>query len=1795
MKRQWQTLSFNDYSNGMDTRSSPDNIPTGFAEDLIDVDVKSTGEVETRKGQEGFAGNIPLQITKVQLEKIDGVNYHHFFLDNSFDFTNLKTRPLVVYGRLQNMYSSGDFSHPADAVYECEYYDRCFTSYTLRSPIVVGANTTTHLATETSIASTETWVSNCSASSTDINNLSWESIIPDTSKITASTYTLQSTLTALTAGELYTYWKDCSSDYVSGALTVANGTSTVTITAATHGRATSYLQTKFQKIDGSDYFDIIPNSVTIKANGDVEAVFVNPDVAFTVRAFVTNAVEANTTDFILTAGAQSISIPVTSPWVFCSIYKDSSGDFEEILPDVLAYNNLTGELDIDMTVDAGTYFFYFQYGTSSVNTISVVAENQVDGDYEETDPTLTLWGIDHSNYLSSSSGGKVSFLDSYETDSISELVTGLGGNLFYSGDRSTDYKIPIVNTALDDGIKAPLTVGPAITSGDYSRTRYSITADEVADNLIPISSVSYSNRVCTYSTGVLTNLDILNSSGVSQTVNFTNLALALSTKLGEEDWLTVSNMNNSSLNGTFKIINFSTDGSSISFDVINPNITCTDYDHTGAEAFAGVFTDKIVVNGYNWKAGDVINNTGYSYTLLNTTAYDWTAAAGGDESSSVILYPVTAAKSFSGGSRFSVTRTSTTLVPRDKVAVASGSLLNEWVVQNDVVTIGSNPNLFSVESVNSYTEDVIPNAVLTSDATGLKLEARDAVTMFRNVGIGDTIHLSNSEDENFTGNYVFDSVAAYDTTSTEIYSVYLEGSSSLVFKEAVFDLTEDTVTVTAHGLVTGEAVHFISDDAAPVTLYAASYTTARYYISVSDADTFQIHTTRDAALQGTSAVDISGSNLGTYYVAQQKFVRVTFGSITLRESVTVTEVNGGTSIDVGLRWISVEQPSLTSPKTHYFDANDYDEQDHMSGSMMNDNLYLTNGSDEVFKYDGVNLHRAGVFRWQSGVSISTDYSSATILHSSSATTVNSDPNGLSYFPVTSGNELDYVVGDIVWYIDTNTVADNAKYIVDKLESGKVFVTRVITATAAGTYSITRMDRRKYYMRLSGFDSNGNIIASAATGANDFVVDTYASHSNIISMLGFPDFGEYDFERIELSLYRTKEQSETFYKVATRQIHNASEGRVFVTDQLLDENLTQRDEVSIIQEGGNLGNGWDQPLRAKYCATVDSKLILANVKDYQELDMVIRKTDSGTLTAATLDETLLTFRKDNTLTGTATDLDNILVTEFVDEGNAGQNIAINSIVEGAVPGITLFTSGAAHGLSIGDWVWMYQDTYIASIKNTFSGLHRILTVPAANTFTIGYEEHGLTGAIPTATNVNAFAIATATVDVPVFLGTDYCCQQNLYNASGIVNLSVGRLTQAINTAMRATNATVAPWLTANSDSNYDLGQVVIRCPKDISTTIEVELGTATTEHEWFINGTARAHGTSAGSTIKLFPSRILASYTNYPELFDRPFVQSDTKSRSVIDVNPSDGQEITGIAPLFGDSVYGTGQKEGLLVVFKDRNIYIVNINDGTYTKIESEGLGCEAPYSIESAKNGVVFSNSSGIYRINKNLTVQYIGKNMQGAWNNDTNKNQLSTQVGHQSPINHKFMLSICRDSDTENDDVYVYEYSKETEGQLGAWSRYRNFNVTEWAGYTGKDYFGTHSGNVYRLRDHDSRVDYADDGDPISSEIILAANHFGKPNERKLVSHAFTSFDATYTMDDTVISMSTDLSTTFTATTPVSVETGSNQINMFKSSSPERKAVLYQLKVTNSAIYEPVKLTGVGYAVSLLNIHGIKEAVDS
>jgi hypothetical protein len=410
-------------------------------------------------------------------------------------------------------------------------------------------------------------------------------------------------------------------------------------------------------------------------------------------------------------------------------------------------------------------------------------------------------------------------------------------------------------------------------------------------------------------------------------------------------------------------------------------------------------------------------------------------------------------------------------------------------------------------------------------------------------------------------------------------------------------------------------------------------------------------------------------------------------------------------------------------------------------------------------------------------------------------------------------------------------------------------------------------------------------------------------------------------------------------------------------------------------------------------------------------------------------------------------------------------------------------------------------------------------------------------------------------------------------------------------------TFVPWMIAQAGNDIGIGRLRVRQERDFANTIAVVLPAAITGATLFVKGIKQAAAAEVDATEEVFQSRILASYRDNPELFDNP--QGDSSnSDSVIDINSADGQEITGIIPFFGDAVFGAGQQEAILVVFKTNSIYLVDIGTGQASKIQSRGLGCTAPHSIASTRDGIMFVNDSGIYRLNRNQSISYIGRAVERLFEDDVNSDQLAQMVGHHYGVGRQYKLSVpVGSTQTTNNQVLVYDHQREqAEGatEEGAWSRFTNHPATGWANLGNAAFFSTTTGQVFQVRNAGDLTDYRDDADAVDEMVIvLRANDFGAPGARKIVQSIVSHFQLrNSSMAGTTLLISPDLDGEFTSAGSFSLTKGANnKVETVKSSLPRRRLTYIQIKYTNSTKDEDVILTGVDYHAALLNVKGIPE----
>lgn len=425
----------------------------------------------------------------------------------------------------------------------------------------------------------------------------------------------------------------------------------------------------------------------------------------------------------------------------------------------------------------------------------------------------------------------------------------------------------------------------------------------------------------------------------------------------------------------------------------------------------------------------------------------------------------------------------------------------------------------------------------------------------------------------------------------------------------------------------------------------------------------------------------------------------------------------------------------------------------------------------------------------------------------------------------------------------------------------------------------------------------------------------------------------------------------------------------------------------------------------------------------------------------------------------------------------------------------------------------------------------------------------------------------------------------------------------------------PYLVGYSGVDYGLSRAVFkRVDVGPEPTITFGVGEAP-DFDIYVNGVRRPatqySDVSITAEAGVFPSRVLVSYPNFPEIVDNPDVSDPSTSASVVDVNASDGQEITGLLPFLSQASFGASQVNDIVVVFKTASIYLLKVSTRETTKIDSRGIGCTAPDSIASTQNAIFFANESGMYKLNRDLTVSYVeGKYMEGKWT-AVNKDALASCYGYADPQQRRYRMSVPIGDDTTNSEVYNYDYSRESAGTIaeasaaGAWTRYDNHPATYWTTtINGDSYFGTTDGQVFIRRNLGEISDYRDDADAVSEMLIrYKAVDFGEGGARKVVAAVVTDFDFSEEADmsGTVIETAVDLTTNFEEADTVSIQFNPDnlsdrnikRVQTLRATPPRRRCMQMQVQYRNSVKDSPVIIAGITFVVAGLPARkGITEA---
>ena len=1754
MALSYSNRSFRDFGGGIDQRSAPNSVPETFSEDLQNIVTNSNGFIAKRPGYQGYYGYLPIRVKSITHSGTD----IKFVLDDAIDISSLSSSPIVVQGKLAGS-QSGDWSN-SDNV---EYYSA--TASDVRTPLAAASSPVTVSESTHGVSSSDVFITLMDNSS-DTSSNDWSLFFADQVDIASSStfdvdieyVTLPSDITAFvgvsdkqtTAGADYTATDVNLIDAQTATMTIA---SPCVVSVTAHGLADAD-PIKFSTTD------TLPTGITAGTTyyvdkTDNDSFNISTDASDLGGSQVdTSGSQAGTHtiaagDIIITTAATSF----TNNNILAQVFELVSSEYRRVFPNI-SIDNSTGTVTIAHTNSGSAPIVISarlsQAAAADFRTVQVGV-----GAPGGTDVTTMISDLTDDWYnvqVYDNSAGTLTWVmpedvtksESADTLSVQILNSG-AASTYYIFWESIDLSSSTVVVTDNGAVSASYTdTAPQLTLWGISHEGIYSTSGNQDGHVTHIDS--YKNdteeRVATGLGGNLYTARTRAEEGVDFKIPTTDVDIS-GTLSADTDLAPCFDVTGSTANRTRGLVTADETSNNaalisavtfVSPGVTTYSLTLTNKSGSLATAIESDASkpDKLTVTGM----AHAIHNGTFTITAVDNSADTITVA-----NSAVTLDDFDETGASGRAAIFT-----------DQVTLAANS---KFLPGDTFVT-----NIATIEPTVSTTDsDSATTVVLDGITAALALSSNLTVYGSR---AGSVIPVDSTDD------FVKGDMCTFGSLGQQVRVIAVNVASDATVSTITGDGTTATVTTSsAHGLVSGQRVVILRSG-------VAGYDGEQVITAITATTTFEF-----ASTITTSAS--TGVVLGK--------------TIEIDESVTIADNTTTTALAVAGRWIPAEAPTTTDglPATTYIkhlDAKEYELQDTVRSTMVSDNMYLTNYQDEVLKFDGTSLYQAGIFRWQTQLFAQLDTTTTSI--PLDATVGNVSAAAANKFTVGTGEAAQFSAGDTI--IHDN---DSAIYIVQSVDTTNHLVYTTTSISGAASGDIKLAIRFKYYFRLNAIDANSNIVASAATGSDDMVFDLTAAGQIKLRMVGFPVWGNYDYDKLELEVYRTKAgTSAPFFRVAVKDISfNIGAGYIDFTDSVNDDTLGAKDldPVNTNLLGAEIGTAWSQPLRSKYVTSADNRLIMANVKDYPELDIVIRSDEGvGSVTAANMAGKKFLFRRDSASTDTITDMVNEVTYEFVNSGA----VTITPNTDISNDSSTFTVTSTSHGLVAGDWVYMYHAAAGAVNALTYAGWWQLTSVNT-NDFTVKANMN----TAASAADVDRYVAATATTDIPVWIGTDGNMNQTGANTINEFTAMI-RLANAINASMRMADTsltspaqtTFVPWIVANAGSEYNAGQLVIRQEKVESTTLECVLPAAITGASYFVGGLAQAAAAEVAATERAFNSRVVVSYRNFPEIFNNPF--GEETSTGVIDVNAADGQEITGIIPFFGEAVFGAGQAEEIIVVFKTNSIYLLNATTGALSKIQSRGLGCTAPFSIAQTRDGIMFANNSGIYRLNRDQSISYVGKNMERLYRDSVNRDQLSKMYGHHYGIAGQYKLSVPFGAgQTTNNRVFVYDHQRELGGdRFGAWTQFTNHNATGWANLGNDAFFATTNGQVFSVRRAGDATDYRDDAAAVDTmTIIMKAEDFATAGARKVINSVTSHFHVrNSSMLGTELLSSTDLDGDFDSAGMFTfTKSGNDKVKTARAALPKRKMVYIQLKFTNSTKDEDVVLSGIDFRVALVSDKGVIE----
>lgn len=1739
------TVSESDLGAGIDQQSAESRIQPGFSEDLVNVDPQPEGYLAKRPGYQGVAGYIPVRVSRVDWSN-EAEDNLCFTLDSNIDLNNTNSSPIIVYGRLSIPAATNvpfKIYNPPTSGDEAIYFPK-FKVDDKKSLLL--SNTSISIPfdehNQPSIFLTKTYLP------TPTGN---EAFYLNNYQINQSTLDLLLSYNISQDTDVFVSYKSLAP--VSGSVHVQTISFTAnvasTITAATHGLSSFNILTEFFEDDSTTWTTVEPNSVIIAPNGDVSITF---SQSVTVTCVLRSVAFSQRKVFDLTPGDGSYTISsIPSHYLDVQVYlkNANTGNLEQVIPDSVIVNTENNTATVNWT-----------------NNVFELDEEMVLRSVNYTDSIIVYEPVP---VLSNKLCVTISPQPSASGVDFDPQMTlwGIPHSEIYSD--NTIYDKNGWTTHIDSYRAAG---NNRVIAGLGGNLFAEYQQAEVGDTyLLPTLYPNIRSRVST-----------VNLYGHVLGPAFFGLTEVV-------PWGTGNNQQRLRSNNYFRFSGGEEgiatavsaewqSGNTVRYTLSCPNLQYNEGDNNAPNLLNQLLTISQSSNPLN---SGTFKITSYSADLGNgvlsiDVENPYRADSDGDESYSMMQASIL-----------------TDTLPLDSTGtfIYGDQILSEVIEDSQLVTV--------VESIGSsvilsgITEPIIFNDKqrIVAQRTGTIIPCKEA---------GDTQSVENL----VRGDML--SITGLDR-KVRISSINPSATSAISFAGSVVSGIPDTSL-----LAVGQRILIVN---------AGEWSGEQVVAEIIDATSLRIEK------------DLSNADPlpGGYSP------RLVGKTIEIDENLQITdEIDGGVTLSVGSRWIPLEAPddsfSLTdTTNERYFKYRNPGDQGIIKSTMVSDNMYFTNGEDSTLKWDGAALVRAGLPNWQPQMFVSLDTTAVAKIKLDRTFVETTEQRAGALFKLPHYSSNAFSVGDTVEiYRCTNAAptvpvagtirikAKITKLWIDSSSSAHDFIQidyfgdldSALGSTPLGgpseRFRIYQTATYKYYFRLAALDNNDNLLSSAVTSVDDCTVEMSTDAQIRIRLSRMPVWDIYDYDKLDLQVYRTKKNGVApYYLLQSLPLKfNLNEQYIDFVDARNDDTLIQLDSVSTALEGAELGTQWSAPLRSKYITSAGNRLVQGNIKNDPALDIYFQKNEGDTaIVEADFTSEIITLRKNNSSTSNISDGENVQRFEFV---ASGTTITATSISSGVV------TVSATGTWTAGHWVYLYRQGVLDGMQLSISGWHKI-TTGGTGSFTITTNLSSLPALASTA---NRVARATSGLDIPVYINSDDGNYATSVGNTAVVELRVMmRLAQAINAQQSVASS---PWVIAQAGNLIGNGRLLLTQPKVIDSIFGIQVTTGlTTDMQLFANDLRLPRTINGSPYYKAdavsyeYPSRVLISYPNFPEIFSNPTATIDSESVSVVDVNSADGQEITGIIPFFGESAFGAAQKSGVVVVFKTNSIYLVDIaakvsGINPVQRIESQGLGCTAPHSIANTRDGIMFANESGLYRLGRNLAIEYVGQKIERVWRERVNRSLLDRVFGHHYGTGSQYKVSVPLDGNTSPGDLLVYSHVREYRGGFGAWTRYSDHPAIGWANLFSDAYFATTDGQVMSVRRTGGVSDYRDDNRPIEMRALLRAMDFGDAGIRKSVRFLVVKFRVVADTSSTLLYTARDLVDNFEETDTFSLNDTRNdltglqdpnriKIKSIRFSPKEKESIYFQPLILNGEIDQPVEIVEVSYRVTGMTDKGMEEAAET